>query len=183
MTLSVELSVPVLLGVIISWTIASWLSDGLYDSILMLRGIPLLPITPKHPTNWSAKPVRPFIASDLMVDIKEYGYLHDKSSFEQVAFMLHHSNEIFFPVLSMNTRTLLGEVSRQILEEELKSFGYGRGTEKRSKLLQDATKRLQHLQTVSMRLQHFKMEERRLKGGDMMNTDERQQDSSHNPHY
>merc|ERR1712087_414216 len=48
------------------------------------------------------------------------------------------------------------------------------------------TKRLQHLQTVSMRLQHFKMEERRLKGCDVVDsfdTDERQQDSSQNPHY
>eukprot|EP01084_Bolivina_argentea_P094565 169995_1 len=150
MTYSVELSVPVLLGVILSWTIASWLSDSLYDSILNLRGIPLLPITPKHPINYSVRPIRPFIAADLMVDIRKYGYLNDKSSFKEVALMLQHSNEIFFPVLSTNTRTLLGEVSRQILEEELKSFGYGKHTEARRKLVISATKRLQALSMYSM---------------------------------
>ena len=161
MTLSVELSVPVLLGVIISWTIASWLSDSLYDSILNLRGIPLLPITPKHPTNWNAKPVRPFIAKDLMVSIKEYGYLNDKSSFKEVALMLEHSNEIFFPVLSMDTGTLLGEVSRQILEDELKQYGYGKHTSARARLLHSATKRLQAVSMFSLHQSYSEKNDKR----------------------
>jgi len=168
------------LGVIISWTIASWLSDSLYDSILSLRGIPLLPVSPKHPTNWAVTPPRPFNASDLMVDIAEYGFLNDRCSAHEVALMLEHSSEIFFPVLAKGKhKNLLGEVSRQILEEELKRFGYARHTQNRQRLLRAATKKLQRERTAMMRIKHFKSENNRERAPQSTENQIRVRDESH----
>eukprot|EP01083_Nonionella_stella_P086186 239262_1 len=152
MTLCVQLSLPVLLGVIVSWTIASCLSDSLYDSILNLRGIPLLPITPKHTTNYAVKPIRPFIAQDFMLDINQYAHLNARSSFREIVLILHHSTEIFFPVIAGNT--LLGEVTRQILEQQLTLAGYGRCTEKRRQLVIDATQKLHTFTMYSLHTGH-----------------------------
>merc|ERR1740123_1891468 len=77
-----------------------------------------------------------------MLAIEKYGYLQSKCSLKEVALMLTAcSDEIFFPVLS-HLHSLIGEVSRQCLEEELKSFGYAKHSAQRNKLLKAAKREL-----------------------------------------
>ena len=97
MTAQVKLAVPVLLGVTIAWTIANWFSASLYDSILELRGVPLLPVEPKQATNYDAKPYpRPFIASDVMCK-QNIVVLEAISRIKDVALKLEECDDVFSP--------------------------------------------------------------------------------------
>ncbi len=95
-TSQVKLAVPVLLGVIAAWTVSSWLSQSIYDSILELRGIPLLPIEPRHPTNLDVKPPRPFVASDIM-STEDFPYLNQQTNIREIAFVLAYGSHHFLP--------------------------------------------------------------------------------------
>ncbi|ETO16029.1 Lipase, partial [Reticulomyxa filosa] len=134
-------TVPTLVGVIIAWTLASTFSQSLYDSILDLKGVPLLPLTPNNPINTQHDPPRPFVAGDVMhIKFSPFFFFFFLfSSFlttlREIAVLLRRHDDAFFPILHFNSRTLVGEVSRVILEDILTNEGFGRESPARRHLL------------------------------------------------
>jgi len=130
-----DIAVPVLAAVCIAWNVSRIMGPSIYDEISDLMDLPYLPFEPrqtKHP-----KSNRPYIALDVMNP--DLTYVPAEPTINQLNQVLNRSSSLFFPVVhlkhpdpnikgirldSNQEMVLVGEVSRQVLEQIVKSPKY-----------------------------------------------------------
>lgn len=130
------LVVPILFAVIISGGISSSLTHSFYDSILQLRGIPMLPIRPtipykkvkvrrpsisESPRSDTGFSYRLIIADDVMQS--DFLFVTIDPTPKDCVRVLQDSNveQEWFPIVhSMSELVLVGEVRRSVLMDYLK---------------------------------------------------------------
>eukprot|EP01083_Nonionella_stella_P094739 265897_1 len=125
-TQDLSLAVPCLLAVIVSAGISSSLCHSFYDSVLQLRGIPMLPIRPTVAyKRMMVKPqemYRLLIADDVMN--KEFSFVTiDPSSDELVDILSNNYDQEWFPIVHTQAEAVLvGEVRRSVLMDLLQAI-------------------------------------------------------------
>ena len=107
---------PVMIAVLISNAIAQWLQPSIYDSIILIKGLPYLP-----DVSASKRKLYSVFVQDFMVrDVK---YISYTSTYKEVQTLLAKSRRLkSFPIVDApDSMILLGSIQRHTLEHLLES--------------------------------------------------------------